>query len=174
MGFDDGCFATLAYSGHGHFDSDVWCGGSSELGQAKPAEAHGSARRRLAQIGSPDDEARLKGAATYGGPQYQPAALSQPVAHQHFGPLIVSCEHGAIRPLPDALLVDGDLQQQRLPLPAPAVPRFEVIDELVAAVREGVAPLHSGPWARSTLEICLALLESSRTQRDVALTRQVA
>jgi phthalate 4,5-cis-dihydrodiol dehydrogenase len=49
------------------------------------------------------------------------------------------------------------------------VPRFEVIDEFFAALRDGVPPLHDGPWARATLEVCLALLRSAREQRDVEL-----
>ena len=170
MWFEDGAFATLTYSAYGHFDSDLWCGGTGELGQAKAAGSHGAARRRLATVGSADDEARLKAAATYGGPLYRADTFAAPVAHQHFGPVIVSCEHGALRPLPDALLVDGDLAQQRIALPAPAVPRAEVIDELVAAVREGRPPLHNGAWARATLQVCLALLQSATTQQDVALT----
>jgi phthalate 4,5-cis-dihydrodiol dehydrogenase len=54
------------------------------------------------------------------------------------------------------------------------VPRFEVIDELVDAVLHGAKPLHDGPWARATLEICLALLTSARENREVALSCQVA
>ena len=174
MGFEDGAFATLSYSGYGHFDSDAWMGDIGEMGAAKPAGVHGVARRRLAATRSPADEARLKAAATYGGPDYKPAAQAAPIAFQHFGPVIVSCEHGAIRPLPDALLVDGDLQQQRIPLPVSPVPRSEVLDELIAAVSGRHAPLHGGPWARATLEVCLALLESARLRRDVVLHHQAA
>jgi phthalate 4,5-cis-dihydrodiol dehydrogenase len=50
------------------------------------------------------------------------------------------------------------------------VPRFEVIDELHAAVVKAAAPLHNGRWARATLEVCLALLQSAREQRDVELS----
>ena len=42
-------------------------------------------------------------------------------------------------------------------------------DELFAAVRSGTPPQHDGHWARSTLQVCLALLQSSREQRDVEL-----
>jgi phthalate 4,5-cis-dihydrodiol dehydrogenase len=52
------------------------------------------------------------------------------------------------------------------------VPRFEVIDELVDAVVHGLDPLHDGAWARSTLEVCLAMLTSAHEDRDVTLTRQ--
>jgi phthalate 4,5-cis-dihydrodiol dehydrogenase len=168
--FEGGAYASLTYSAYGHFDSDAWMGGIGELGQPKPEGTHGAARRRLATVHDAAEEARLKAASTYGGPSYRPpAAQPASIAHNHFGPVIVSCERGALRPLPDALLLDLDLQQQRLPLPAPAVPRAEVIDELYAAVRGGRPPLHDGPWARATLRVCLALLESAESQQDVVL-----
>ena len=171
--FENGAFASLAYSGYGHVDSDAWMGGVGEFGQPKSSQSHGQARRRLAALAHADDEARLKAATTYGGPAYRAGAAEAATAHPHFGPVIVSCEHGAVRPQPDALWVERDLDRERIPLPAPAVPRLEVIDELWAAVREGQAPLHSGAWARATLEVCLAMLESARTQADVALHHQV-
>ncbi|WP_029000226.1 Gfo/Idh/MocA family protein [Azohydromonas australica] len=173
--FEDGAFASLTYSGYGRFDSDEWCGWTGEMGSPKDAQAYGQARRRLASVASAEDEARLKAAGTYGGPAWKlPAPGTAAPAHQHFGPVIVSCEHGDLRPMPDALWVYGDSRRERIELPAPAVPRFEVIDELVDAVLHGARPLHDGPWARATLEICLALLTSAREGRDVELSRQVA
>lgn len=173
--FDDGVFASLAYSGYGRFDSDEWTGAVGEMGQPKDLDAHhGQARRRLAAVSDAAAEAALKAAGTYGGPAWKaPAAGAAAPAHQHFGPVIVSCERGDLRPMPDALWVYGDERRERLALPSPSVPRFEVVDELVDAVLHGRAPLHDGPWARATLEICLALLTSAREGRDVDLTRQV-
>lgn len=171
--FEDGAFASLTYSGYAHFDSDEWMGWIGEMGNAKDPDDHGAARRRLRTLQSPADEARLKAAGTYGGPDYKPpvagAAPRTAALHQHFGPMIVTCDRADIRPLPTGVLVYGDDVRRHHPLPAPAVPRFEVIDELVAAVGEGVPPLHDGAWARATLEVCLALLASGREQRDVVL-----
>ena len=48
-------------------------------------------------------------------------------------------------------------------------PRGEVIDELFEAVIAGQAPLHDGEWAKGTLEICIAILESSESGKDVSL-----
>jgi phthalate 4,5-cis-dihydrodiol dehydrogenase len=95
-------------------------------------------------------------------------------AHEHFGPVIVCCERADLRPLPDGVII-YDASGARLdPLPPPAVPRREVIDELHAAIADGVPPLHDGRWARATLEACGALLESARSGHDVALAHQVA
>jgi phthalate 4,5-cis-dihydrodiol dehydrogenase len=62
----------------------------------------------------------------------------------------------------------GDLD----PLPPPAIPRTEVIDELYDAVVGGTKPVHSGEWAMATLEICLAMQRSSREGQEIALKYQ--
>ncbi|QUN25722.1 Gfo/Idh/MocA family oxidoreductase [Cupriavidus sp. KK10] len=171
--FEDGAYASLTYSGYGRFDTDPWNGGFSEMGFATREEDYGRARRKLASIGSAQAEARLKTDGTYGGPSWQaPAGTERALANQHFGPVIVSCEHADIRPMPDGIWIYADTQREHIPLPAPAVPRFEVIDELVDAVIHGRDPLHDGAWARSTLEVCLAMLTSAREDRDVTLTRR--
>ncbi|CAN5466815.1 Gfo/Idh/MocA family oxidoreductase [soil metagenome] len=175
--FDDGAFASLTYSGYGHFDSDEWCDWTGEMGNAKNQGDYGAARRRLSQAHSSEEEARLKASSTYGGPTYVPPVIGgarAPVKHQHFGPIIVSCEKADVRPMPDAVLVYGNEQRSRHDLELPAVPRFEVIDELHAAIVDGVAPIHDGPWARATLEVCLALLKSAEEGREIEVSHQVA
>ncbi|HEY6135512.1 MAG TPA: Gfo/Idh/MocA family oxidoreductase, partial [Rubrivivax sp.] len=167
MWFESGTFATLTYSGYGHFDSDELCGGIGEMGSPKKPDDYGFARRRLATLNDPAEEARLKAASTYGGPTYVPAAHAQPPHHQHFGSVIVSCERADLRPMPDGVWVYGDTRRKHLPLPAPPLPRYEVIDELHAAIVGGTPPLHDGAWARATLEVCLALLQSAREGCDV-------
>lgn len=168
--FENGVFATLVYSGYGHFDSDEWCDDIGELGSQKGEAVYGRARRRLAEIDGAAEEARLKAASTYGGPTYKPAHLERPGHYQHFGPIIVSCEQADLRPVPDGVWIYGNARRELLPLAAPEVPRYEVIDELYDAVVHGVQPLHDGAWARSTLAVILALLESSRKGRDVNLS----
>lgn len=170
--FESGAHASLSYSGYGHFNSDEWTGWIGEMGDRTHADAYGSARRRLAALASSNDEATLKATGTYGGSAYKPpsaAADEPPRFHQHFGPVIVSCERADLRPLPDSIVVYGDRRCETLPLPAPTVPRAEVLDELYAAVIEGQAPVHDGEWAKGTLEICLAILKSSETGADVLL-----
>ena len=159
----------MTYSGYGHFDSDEWCGWRGELGAAKDSQAYGAARRRLAAVQSSEEEARLKAAATYGGPEYRPAGAATGLSHQHFGPVLVSCDNGDVRPVPDGVWVYGDAERRHYPLEAPRVPRVEVVDELLDAVVGGHAPLHDGRWARSTLEVCLALLRSAQQGEAVTL-----
>ena len=58
-------------------------------------------------------------------------------------------------------------------LPAPGVPRVEVMDELCGAVFENRPPLHDGFWALATMEICFAMLQSAREQKEIKLSHQI-
>jgi phthalate 4,5-cis-dihydrodiol dehydrogenase len=172
MTFAGGAFASLTYSGHGHFDSDEFAGWHGELGRRKDPAAYGAARRALAAAGAA--EADAKRARNYGQPG---AALGPdsppPDAHEHFGVVIASCDGADLRPVPEGVMVYGDAERRLEPVPLPAIPRQAVMDELYGAVVHGQAPLHSGAWGLATLEVCLGILESARTGREVAMTLQV-
>jgi phthalate 4,5-cis-dihydrodiol dehydrogenase len=163
--FENGCVATLSYSGYGHFDSDEFQNWISEMGQPNAA-------RELHHFAGAAEEAAAKAARNYGGPDHQPITAA-PAAHQHFGTVIVSCERADLRPMPNGVMIYQDGAGRLDSLSPPPIPRVEVIDELYAAVVNGHKPLHDGPWATATLEVCLAILESSRASRDVALKHQV-
>ena len=180
--FDDGAFASLLYSGYAHFDSDELCGAIDELGAPKDASQYGSARRNLKRAANADQEATLKNARNYGGAEY-PKQTPTPATgagtddarwHQHFGWILVSCERADLRPLPTGVMIYGDAEARLDALPMPQVPRAEVVDELYDAIVHGRAPLHDGKWAMATLEVCLAILQSAREERDITLAHQVA
>lgn len=173
--FGDGTFASAIYSGYAYFDSDEFCGWIGEMGQRKDPANYGRARKRLLQVQAPDQEIALKNERNYGGRGYTPPNLdSNPVGHQQFGFVLVSCEGGDLRPRPDGVMIYGDDNQRLDPLPPSSVPRREVVDELYDAVVFNRPPIHSGAWALATTEACLAILESSRTQTEVRLNHQVA
>jgi phthalate 4,5-cis-dihydrodiol dehydrogenase len=167
--FESGAFASLTYSGYGHFDSDEFQGWIGEMGQAKPAQPRPQ-RHRFANA---DAEAAFKAARNYGGPSWTPPG-PQALAHQHFGTIIVSCERADLRPLPNGVVIYDESGARLDALPLPSVPRAEVIDELYDAVVRGRPPLHDGAWATATLEVCLAMLQSAREGREIALAHQVA
>ena len=75
-------------------------------------------------------------------------------------------------PLPEGVMVYSDQEKHLEPLAATKVQRAEVIDELYAAVVDGEAPLHDGEWALATTEACLAILQSAREQKEIALRNQ--
>jgi len=166
--FQDGAFASLTYGGYGHFDSDEFQQWIGELGETKRPYA-----RVPQSFANAAEEATLKNARNYGGANFR-SAEAQALAHQHFGTIIVSCERADLRPMPNGVMIYQDGAARLDPLPPPAVPRAEVIDELYAAVVNGTPPLHDGAWAMATLEVCRAILQSSREGRDVMLAHQVA
>jgi len=82
---------------------------------------------------------------------------------------VASCEKADLRPLPNGVMIYGDKEKRLAALPRPRLPRAEVIDELYGAVVEGRAPVHSGESALATLQVCLAILESSRLGKEIVL-----
>ncbi len=173
LGFEGGAFCSATYSGYAHFDSDTLMDGIGESGQRKDPADYGTARRKLAQALSPEKEIAMKAARNYGGSGWAPSPAPTGQAHQHFGPLIVSLDGADLRPMPGGIAVFADGAQHVEPLDPPAFPRSEVMDELHAAVIDGMPPVHSGEWARATTEVCLAILESARTRAEYIPRLQV-
>jgi phthalate 4,5-cis-dihydrodiol dehydrogenase len=172
LAFEDGAVATAVYSGYAHFDSDEFCEWIGELGAAKDPARYGEARQALRNAQSPEQELKLRMARAYGRGFTPPPAGER--WHQHFGMVIVSCERADLRPLPHGVMIYEDAVRRLDPLPRPRVQRSEVIDELYDAVVHGRPPLHSGEWGRATMEVCIAILQSGRERREIALSHQVA
>ena len=169
--FENGASATLTYSGYGRYDTDEQLGWFGELGQRRDPSQYGAARRALAPVSTPEEEAALKEKRAF-GTSATVAGRTAPAAHNHFGHFLVSCDEADLRPMADGVRVYANDREWLDPLPAPAVPRAEVVDELHAAVRFGVPLLHSGEWGMATLAACLAILESAATGREVRLGSQ--
>jgi phthalate 4,5-cis-dihydrodiol dehydrogenase len=75
--------------------------------------------------------------------------------------------------MPQSVIVYGDDARRIEELPPPKIPRSEVVDELYDAAVLGGPPLHSGEWGLATTEICLAILASAASGREVELHHQV-
>ena len=167
--FADGAAASLVYGGYDFFDSDELHFWISERGASKPQDQHGAARRALAR-GAEEARQRVEryayGAEAGAPPQHQP----------HFGVMIVSCAKGEMRASADGLVVyDGDGRREiALPKSAAMAGRSEVLDDMIAAVRNGAKPLQDGRWGKANVEVTLAILTSAREHREVMLRHQVA
>ena len=163
-----------SYSGYGHYDSDEMMDNIGEMGQSKNLGDYGAARKKLTRAANSQQETQLKAARNYGGSAYVPnLALPEGVAHQHFGQIIICCERADLRPTAKGITVYSDDQKHIETLDASNIPRIEVIDELCAAVIQGISPRHGGQWARATTAVCLALLESARTQSEQRPMHQI-
>jgi phthalate 4,5-cis-dihydrodiol dehydrogenase len=170
--FANGCFATLTYSGYAHFDTDEFNGWIGELGQRRTSDEYGKARTALKAICSPEMEAQLKNDRAYGASLGLSDTSLAGIGHNHFGLVVATCDAADLRPSPSGIDVYGHTEQRLVPLAEPDIPRREVLDELIAAVRYNIAPIHSGAWGLATMEVCFAILESARTGQVVDLHYQ--
>lgn len=167
VSFESGAFATLTYSGYAHFDSDIWMSNVGELGNEKSSNDYGKARKAIAGLRA-DEEERLKSTRTYGSG----AATINAKHHEHFGPIIVLCDRADLRLTPSGVEVFGDSERLFVEAPLSEAPRKTVIDALVAAVRDGVAPAQTAAWGRASLELCHAILRSAESAQTVKLKQQ--
>jgi len=170
LSFENGVFASLTYSGYAHFDTDEFNGWRGELGQKRDPERYGAARAALDKVVSPAEETAMKHRRAYGPTGREAFEPDADMSHNHFGLVIASCERADLRPMPHGIVVHADDRRYTVGIPAPDVPRAEVVDELYEAAILGRDTLHSGEWGLATLQACMAILQSARTGREIALS----
>lgn len=173
--FEDGTPATLVYSGYGFFDTAELFGWVGEGGQYRDPETNLTVRKKLREVRSPEEEEQLKEAMRFGG--RREGEFSHVWSGQRkqpfFGCTVVSCERGDIRQTPDGLIIYGESEKKEIPLPAGSRGREAEIEELYNAVINGRPIFHGGRWGEATLEVCLAILESSQQRKEIVLSHQV-
>jgi phthalate 4,5-cis-dihydrodiol dehydrogenase len=167
---EDGVSASLVYSGYDHFDSDELQFWVAEGGRAKKP-GHGNSRRVLKELQGPEAELR-RTRYGFGGPVAKSMASGEVGRKQpHFGMMVVTCERADLRASPDGVLVYGDEGVSEVPalVGQGAYGQGDTIDELVAAVRDGVSVLRDADWGVDTVRVCRAILESSTSGMQVPL-----
>jgi len=170
--FEDGTPATVVYSGYAHFDTaelHYWVG---EGGQPRHPETNFQTRARLSSV---SDEVSLKESMRYGGERAGEFAHLPDQSEMHqpfFGVTVVSCQHGDLRQSPDGLYLYGDEGKREIALPRGGSAREAEIDELYQAVYNDRPVFHDGRWGEATLEVCLAIYESTRERREILLAHQ--
>lgn len=167
--FEDGAVATVVYSGHDHFNSNAFTYAVDD-GPAWSAPEHARARKALRQAGSAEAEAAMKKARRFGG-----SSRSGPASPWMLGgPLIVSFDRGDVRLTPKGLFIYGDEDIQEIATPADVDGHDGVAAAFYHAVTENRRPSNDGRWGKATLEVLLALFESSQARKEVLLSHQVA
>jgi phthalate 4,5-cis-dihydrodiol dehydrogenase len=165
--FEGGASAQVTYSGYDRFDSDEWFDWIGEIGIQR-APAHGNAQRAIASLDHNDEARDRRDRLGFGGAFFQ-AVKTQ---HQpHFGALIAHCAHADLRATPKGVRIYGPSGIENVDLEdADAwVGQRAVWDEVYAAIRHKRPALRNGTFARETVETCLAIAESARTNREVFL-----
>jgi phthalate 4,5-cis-dihydrodiol dehydrogenase len=165
--FENGAAASLVYSGYDYFDSDEWHFNVGERGAPKKND-HGAARRALMTTA---DEVRAR-TETFA---YGSGRAELPPHQPHFGITIATCERGELRASADGLICYDVRGAAEWPIEGDrsVCGRSEVLDDMHAALRRGIPPNHDGRWGKATLEVALAIQQSAREGREIALKHQV-
>ena len=99
-------------------------------------------------------------------------AVRERHAQSYFGLTIVACERGVIRQSPQGIYVYSEAGREEIPC-AVDEGRAAELSELHQAVTDNRPAFPDGRWGRATLEVCLAMLQSSRARREIQLAHQI-
>lgn len=170
---EDNVAATLIYSGYDHFDSDEMHFWIAEGGRDKKP-SHGNSRRVLRQLEGKAEADLRRERYGFGGPVSKAMEAGDEGRKQpHFGVMLVSCERGDLRAAPEGVLIYGDEGMQEVPamVGRGSFGQGDTIDELYDAIAGTSPALRDAAWGKDTVQVCLAILESSRTGRQIELER---
>ncbi len=163
--FDSGAAATVVYSSYDFFDSDEFHHWVAEAGTDKPRNRHGATRRAL--LAQSENEALAYQNLGYGGRDLPGEQPYQP----HFGVIVVTCAKGDIRLSPNGLIVHdvGGTREIAVERGTGRPGQGDALDALWAALREERPSVHDANWGKATLEVVLAILQSSKERREIVL-----
>ena len=165
--FENGCAATGVFNGYGFFDIAELTWGIGEGGKRLPEDS----------FGQHVPGQRLKGAVDmeykYAHPRTtEERATRERSTQSFFGITIVACEHGIIRQSPNGLFVYTEDGKEEISC-AKDEGRAAELKSLQKAIEENRPPFLDGRWGKATLEVCLAMLQSSKERRELTLRHQV-
>lgn len=186
--FESGVPATMVYDARGFFDTSELFWGIGEGGTARSPSTNLEMRARLASVAGPDVERILeeqKEGVRYGAIRgegwpgiwttWRAGHSAGGERHQpFFGLTVVSCERGAMRQYPDTIMVYGTDRKEEIPIKATLEGRQAEIAELWAGLTSQSPIMHDGRWGQATMEVCLAILQSSTEGREIQMRHQTA
>jgi phthalate 4,5-cis-dihydrodiol dehydrogenase len=182
--FENRVPATLVYDGRSLFDTAELFGWVGEGGNLRDPKSNERNRRSFLDLMARpvhERDARLedgKESGRYGGAtagQLLNAHGGRARPHQpFFGLVVVSGEDATIRQSADGLYIYDKDGKREIALPRKEGGRLAELMEMHETLSGGRKPFHDGRWGLATLEVCFGILESARTGREIAMTRQVA
>ncbi len=167
LSFEGGAVATLTFSGYGNLDSGVYNWRIGEGGERGKAPDH-----EMQPVGED---------APWRREQFKPASvprwdiLTDSASYQtFFGLNVISCEKADLRQSPDGILVHDGEGMHELVVPKGPMERESELSELYNAwAADGPLTFHDGRWAKATLEVCLAIMQSAKEQREIPMAHQL-
>jgi phthalate 4,5-cis-dihydrodiol dehydrogenase len=165
--FEDGTAATMIFNGYGYFDISELTFGLGEarhLVDGRPQQEH---RRQAASTEEKYAFAAARGenerrVRAEGGRRHQP----------FFGLTVVSCERGDLRQSPDGIFRYTEEGRDELPVDPRIHGRGE-LGELRDALAEDRPSFPNQRWGQASLEVALAIRQSSIERREIPLSLQV-
>jgi phthalate 4,5-cis-dihydrodiol dehydrogenase len=163
--FEDGATASVVFSSYDFFDSDELHHWIAEGGTDKEPHRHGKTREAFLARTSDLEAHEALGFGARILPTEQPSL-------PHFGLIVVTCERGDMRFSPNGILIHGIHGTREIAVPRGAgrPGHGDALDALWFAVREGRRCAHDARWGRATVQILLAILQSSKSRREVRLS----
>ena len=164
--FEDGAAASLSFNGYGYFDVAelTWNIGESGLVQSSGRRFPG--KPRLTGPADIDQKAAV-------AHQRAPAKSAQRLRRQpFFGLTVVACERGIIRQSPDGIFLYSEEGCEEITCPKGHGREAELL-ELRDALAEDRKVFPDGTWGKATLEVCLAIMASSKDGRARRMRHQV-
>src|SRR5262245_7897797 len=163
--FEDGAAASVVFSSYDFFDSDELHHWIAEGGTDKEPHRHGKTREAFLARASDVEANEALGFGARVLPTEQPYL-------PHFGLIVVTCERGDMRLSPNGILINGTNGTREVAVPrGPGRPGHgDALDALWKAIRAGRRCINDARWGRATVEVILAILESSKSRREVRLS----
>src|SRR5713226_4815421 len=182
--FENGVAASLVFNGYAYLDSAELVWGIGEGGGIVDPQSFVQAHRFFKDIGTGRDRARrmeqLLESWRYGGAHvgewFAGGASGVKGGERHqpfFGLNIVTCEKGEVRQSPDGVYLYTEDGRREVGISGGAHGREAEMRELYDAVVQNRRPFHDGRWGEATLEVCLAMLESTATHQEIKMRHQV-
>jgi phthalate 4,5-cis-dihydrodiol dehydrogenase len=163
--FENGAAASVIFSSYDFFDSDEFHHWITEAGTDKEPHRHGKTREAFLARADDLDAHEALGFGARVLPTEQPYL-------PHFGLVVVTCERGDVRLSANGILIHGTQGTREITVPRGAgrPGHGDALDALWEAVRTGRRCAHDARWGRATVEIVLAILQSSKSHREVQLS----
>jgi phthalate 4,5-cis-dihydrodiol dehydrogenase len=172
--FEDGTPATLMHNGYGYFLASElvpWGTNRSRYTPEERAEIRKGLLDKTRDETAAKDEMRIGGAKE--GQLFRNRGGRRPWVPNDLGILVASCEKGDIRQSQYGLYVHTDDGTKDVALEGASQSRRGELEELYNAVVRNQPIRHTGRWGMATLEVCLAIMQSSRERREIMLSHQV-
>jgi phthalate 4,5-cis-dihydrodiol dehydrogenase len=162
--FENGVRATAVFNGYGFFDIAELTWGIGEGGKRIAETDRSRPKDRLTGPVDPDSK--------YGNPRTtEERAVRERADQSFFGLTVVACERGVIRQSPAGIYVYTQGGREEISCAADQG-RSAELRELHEAIVQDRPAFPDGRWGKATLEVCIAMLQSSNEHREVTLAHQ--